>query len=486
MTIQGVPVPDIALIPAAGEGVRAYPKTGWMPKPLLPVAGRTLIERNIELLRDALSIRDIVVITGHLGQQIREHCGDGSRFGVRLRYVDCPDPGIGLARGMLLAEPLLDRTFVTVLGDELYLETNHHELRAPGAGNLAVCAITRHLDKRAIQKNYSVELDGHRITAIVEKPEEVHGSWLGCGTYVLTPEIFERIRGAPSSPRSGRVELMDVIGREAREGRVEAFELSGQYMNVNSIEDYNEGNYLARSLGFESRRVSVVIPTRNEEETIEAVARDFASAPQVDEVLVVDNASGDRTVERARAGGARVEQVSLVGYGDTIAWGLDHAQGEILIVTEADHSFRARDLGKLLEYAKDADLVMGTRTTREMVEQGTNMVGIVRWANVLVGQLVEVAWWSQQPRFTDVGCTYRAIWRDTWQTIRRNVHATGPEFAPEVMIEVLRARRRVVEIPVSYFPRAGGESKHSKNFRHLSRTALRMLLLIFSRRLRRS
>src|SRR5262249_39766292 len=154
----------------------------------------------------------------------------------------------------------------------------------------------------------------------------------------------------------------------------------------------------------------------NEEESIGYVVRDFKDA--VSEVLVVDNSSRDRTAEVARAEGARVETVRLTGYGDTIRHGLDHATGDILVVVEADSSFRARDLSKLLEYLKDADMVVGTRTTREMIEQGTNMRGPVRWGNVLVAKGVELLWWGQQPRFTDVGCTYRALWRDTYARIR--------------------------------------------------------------------
>jgi glycosyltransferase involved in cell wall biosynthesis len=94
--------------------------------------------------------------------------------------------------------------------------------------------------------------------------------------------------------------------------------------------------------------------------------------------VVVNNSSRDRTAEVACEHGARVESVSLKGYGDSIKHGLDNAVGDILIITEADHSFRAKDLDKLLEYLKDADMVIGTRTTREMIAQGANMRGPVR------------------------------------------------------------------------------------------------------------
>jgi len=175
--------------------------------------------------------------------------------------------------------------------------------------------------------------------------------------------------------------------------------------------------------------------------------------------------------------------VRLTGYGDTIRAGLDLATGDILVVVEADYSFRARDLGKMLEYLKDADMVIGTRTTRELVEQGANMRGPVRWGNVIVAKLVELMWWNLQPRFTDVGCTYRALWKSTYQAIRPLLHGVGPELSPEMMVAALMARRRIIEVPVSYHRRIGGESKHSANYWRISRTALRMLRTIARKRL---
>src|SRR5690606_2427078 len=138
------------------------------------------------------------------------------------------------------------------------------------------------------------------------------------------------------------------------------------------------------------------------------------------------------------------------------------ATGDILVLVEADHSFRAKDLGKLLEFMKDADMVIGTRTTRQMIEQGTNMRGAVRWANVAFGKIIEALWWSQEPRFTDVGCTYRAIWRDVYEKIRPRLVGIGPEASPELMIELLRQRGRAIEIPVSYYPRLRSEEHTSE------------------------
>jgi glycosyltransferase involved in cell wall biosynthesis len=171
-----------------------------------------------------------------------------------------------------------------------------------------------------------------------------------------------------------------------------------------------------------------------------------------------------------------------MGYGDALKRGMAAATGDILVLTEADATFRAKDLGKFLEFLKDADMVIGTRTTRQMIEQGANMEGLLRWGNVFVGKLIEALWWKLEPRFTDVGCTYRAIWRDAYLKIRAYLTSNDAAFSPEMMIEMLRVQGRVIEIPVSYYRRRGGVSKHSGSFRHSARTAMRMLRLIFSKR----
>ena len=471
-----------ALIPAAGRGLRAYPKTKYLPKPLLEIDGKTLLQRNIEILRDELSIKDITVIVGYEGEQIISRFGSGGSLGVALRYLKCDDAEIGLARGLLLAETLFQKPFVTMLGDELYHRANHRELLASFDHSVqAVCAVLTTNDLHQIKKNYSLQMHDGFISALIEKPQTIENNLLGCGTFVFTPEIFTAIRNTPVSSRSGRNELIDAINLLAQTSKtVRPFYLTGRYFNINTVDGYNYAQYKIRAERFANCKVSVVIPAYNEEQSIGFVVDDFKD--QVDEVLVVNNSSRDNTAQVAAAAGARVETAKLIGYGDTIRYGLDRAIGDILVVVEADHSFKSRDLSKLLEYLKDADMVIGTRTTRELVEQSTNMRGPVRWGNVFVAKGVEVLWWKQQPRFTDVGCTYRALWRETYQAIRPLLRGVGPELSPEMMIAVLQVNKRIIEVPVSYHQRIGGESKHSANYFKISQTALRMLRTILRQR----
>lgn len=234
---------------------------------------------------------------------------------------------------------------------------------------------------------------------------------------------------------------------------------------------------------FDQRTVSLVIPAYNEEATIAQVVAEFRQEPLLDEILVVDNNCRDRTAELARDAGARVVPESRPGYGAALAAGMDAARGDLLVLCEADGSFRARDLVKLLVYLQDAGMVMGTRTTRQMVQQGANMRFLLRWGNVFMAKFLQLLWLRpHEPRFTDVGCTYRALTRETWQRIRPLLRETGPAFSPEMMCAALQTRTRVIEIPVTYSPRLGGESKHSDTLGRQIRTAWKMFKTICRKR----
>ena len=239
----------------------------------------------------------------------------------------------------------------------------------------------------------------------------------------------------------------------------------------------------------QGKSVSLVIPAYNEEDTIAEVVTEYRAllggpAPLLDEIVVVDNNCKDRTAERAIAAGARVVKESRPGYGAALTGGMDAAKGDLLVLTEADGSFRARDVKKLVMYLEDADFEVGTRTTRQMVEQGANMRFLLRWGNVAMAKWLELLWYFRhEPRFTDVGCTYRALTRECWHKIRGAMTNPGPAFSPEMMCEALMKGCRVIEVPVTYSPRAGGESKHSDTFSRQARTAWKMFRVITRKRL---
>lgn len=108
-----------AMILAAGRGERLRPLTDRLPKPLLPVAGKPIIEYTIESLVNG-GFSDIVINLAYLGEKIKTALGNGSRFNARLIYSDEGETGLETAGGIIHALPLLgDRPFLVVNGDIL-------------------------------------------------------------------------------------------------------------------------------------------------------------------------------------------------------------------------------------------------------------------------------------------------------------------------------------------------------------------------------
>jgi len=475
------------VIPAAGKGMRAYPSAKYIPKVMFEVNGKPIIQRSVELMRDKLGIKRIYVILGYSGDMIRSYLKDGSELGVDITYLTNDRIEEGLTRSIYVVKECVTSPFIVLLGDEVYINTNHEQILSMLNHDFnVICAVKETDSSEAIRKNYSVELRDGQITSLVEKPREIRNNYLGCGTYVFKSSFFDYVEKTPCSSRSNVVELTDVINTVAKEsGGVLPFFLKGDYVNVNTVEDLNMANYVFRSKTFDQYKISVIIPALNEEKTIASVIKDF-KVPEVDEIVVVDGNSTDNTVKFAAEAGARVvtkPSSSVPGYGEKLRYGMEMAEGDVLVLTEADGTFKSKDLGKILEYLKDADMVVGTRTTRQMIEQGANMDWFLRWGNVFLGKLLEVLWWGDEPRFTDVGCTYRGLWKDAFVKVKDNLQAAGPEFSPEMMIEFIRAKKRVIEIPVSYHRRVSGESKHGGTYRRKTKTGFKMMFLMFRKRL---
>jgi hypothetical protein len=78
------------------------------------------------------------------------------------------------------------------------------------------------------------------------------------------------------------------------------------------------------------------------------------------------------------------------------------------------------------------------------------MRGVVRLSHILLGKLIELLWAGHRVRLTDVGCTFRLLWRYCWEDIQAQVKAPGPEFVLQMTLETLRGRKRLIEVPVSF------------------------------------
>ncbi len=231
---------------------------------------------------------------------------------------------------------------------------------------------------------------------------------------------------------------------------------------------------------WQGQRVTVVFPAYNEEDGIADAVADFGGIEAVDEVLVVDNNSKDATAQRAKAAGARVVQEPKQGYGNALRRGMQEAQGEYVVLAEPDGTFMGKDVLKLLTYADDFDLVLGTRTTRELIWRGANMGWQLRWGNWIVAKVLQVLFGG--PSLSDCGCTLRLIRRNAAGRMLPRLTVGGSHFLPEMVCLALLDKARLIEVPVNYRHRVG-ESKITGSMQTALRVGARMLGLIVRYRL---
>jgi glycosyltransferase involved in cell wall biosynthesis len=227
-------------------------------------------------------------------------------------------------------------------------------------------------------------------------------------------------------------------------------------------------------------RISVVFPAYNEEEYISKAVADFRELGVVDEIVVVDNNSKDRTAAQAAAAGARVIQEAQQGYGCAIRRGLKEASGDLIVVCEPDGTFQAKDLWKFLAYCEEFDFVLGTRTSKALIWNGANMGYFLKWGNWAVGKLLEFLY--NGPSLTDVGCTYRLIHREALLKIQDQFRVRASHFSPEMMLVAIKNGLSTVEIPVHYRPRVGVSKITGNKLRAFS-LGLKMIALILGRRI---
>lgn len=468
----------IGVIPAAGRGTRAYPYTKGIPKSMLEVAGEPNLQRVIEIMRDQLRISEIVIIIGNFGAAIRNYFGDGARFGVRLRYVENDAIDKGLSYSILLSRPYVNEHFCVILADECYLGSNHEELLASDYRNaLATCAVVATNAPEQISKNYAVHVEDGLIRRIVEKPKEPGEALLGLGTFVFSPEFYDHLEAALASTGGEPNDPVSILGRLCHNGaRVLPFYLHGRYVNINDRDELNLASYLVRCRHFESRSLAMVLLMKGSvPDTIRTLA-DFGALHRFCQLVLVLPPGVDFPAEAAH--GAHCVVAPSGQYGDMLRAGLDAAEADILFSAYSDGSFTPGDVPKFLEYLKDADFVVGTRTTRQLIQQGSNMRGVVRFAHVALAKFLEAVWWSYEPRFTDVGCVYRALWSSTYRLIRPHLCASGPESAVEMLVETLKCRKRIIEIPVSFHIRRKGMKERDQTLR----TFFTIMVLILKRR----
>lgn len=232
---------------------------------------------------------------------------------------------------------------------------------------------------------------------------------------------------------------------------------------------------------FRNKKVSVVFSTYNEEQSVARVINDYFHTGVVDEVIAVDNNALGNTEHEIKKTSATYIKETKQGYGHGYMRALKEATGDLIIMTEVDGTFLAKDIEKFLAYIDDFDVVFGTRTSRATIWSGAFMPWSVRLGNWAVAKVLEVL--HNAPTLTDVGCTYRLLSRKAFEHIIDLFPQSdgGPRFSPEMMIWLVRRKLKTVEIPVMYLPRVG-ESQYTGSVWKAAKLGVRMIWLIIKYR----
>jgi glycosyltransferase involved in cell wall biosynthesis len=223
------------------------------------------------------------------------------------------------------------------------------------------------------------------------------------------------------------------------------------------------------------KRVSVVLMTYAERDSIRSVIDGFIDTGVVDEVLVVNNNAEAGTEEEIAKTKARQVFEPQQGYGHATRRGLLEASGELIVLAEPDGTFVPQDIRKLLVYSDECDAVFGTRTTRELIWHGANMEWFLRWGNWAVAKLIEILF--NTSHLSDVGCTYRLFDRETAHRIAETMTVGGSHAGAEILLVTIVSGARFVEVPVNYLPRVGVSSVTGEPLKAIA-VGLQMILLI--------
>ena len=239
-------------------------------------------------------------------------------------------------------------------------------------------------------------------------------------------------------------------------------------------------------------RMVVAITAYNDAEATAQAVEDFSRQPGVMRVLVIDNNSTDGTAEVAAASGATVVREPRQGYGYAcmrgLAEGLKVAEADVIVLTEGDGTFFAEDTAKFLAYIDNADLVLGNRVVRGLIENDSQMDPFFTWGNMAVAMLLRLRFWDGRhlgpAGLMDVGCTFRAIRRPALERILPDLIVGGDHFSLHMILVAMAHDLSVVEIPVRLRRRVGQSKGASQSLWKGTQVGLAMIWHILTFRLK--
>jgi len=230
------------LVLSGGKGTRLRPITYTSAKQLVPVANKPVLFRVVEAITEA-GIDDIGIVVGDTAEEIMKAVGDGSRWDVRITYIEQEDP-LGLAHAVKISEPFLGQDrFVMFLGDNVIQGGISNLIRQFEGSEWNTQIVLKEVGN---PQQYGVaELNGEgQILRLVEKPKTPRSNLALVGIYMFDHHVFEAVEGIKPSWR-GELEITDAIQWLVDHGhKVYPYVHQGWWIDTGKMEDMLEANRL--------------------------------------------------------------------------------------------------------------------------------------------------------------------------------------------------------------------------------------------------
>jgi mannose-1-phosphate guanylyltransferase len=312
-----------AVILVGGQGTRLRPLTSTVPKPVVPLVNRPFISYMLEWLREH-GIDDVILSCGFLATSVRNVLGDGSGLGLRLRFIEEPEPR-GTAGAVKLAEPMLDERFLMLNGDVLTdIDLTKQIAQHEDTGARATLALVPVGDPTA----YGLVIleQDNAVKDFVEKPssDRVKSNLISAGAYVLEREILELV--APDRNVSIEREVWPQLIGEGLYG----FPSESYWLDIGTPERYLQGTF-------------DIIEGNVHTAVLERLGGDWLAIHEGAEVLgrVIPPAVLERGVQVAE--GAHVGSLAVLGADVSIGAGSTVERSVILNGTRIGEGCELRD-----------------------------------------------------------------------------------------------------------------------------------------------
>ena len=214
--------------------------------------------------------------------------------------------------------------------------------------------------------------------------------------------------------------------------------------------------------------ISVVMPCFNEEETVATCVskalQAFYELGIQGEVVVCDNSSTDESASVAEAAGARVVPEAVPGYGSALMTGIAASRGKYIIMGDADDTYDFHEIASFVTYLRQGyDLVMGSRF------KGKILPGAMSWSHRYIGNpiLSGILNLLFNTNISDSHCGMRGFTQEAYKKL--NLNSSGMEFASEMVFKASRAKLKMADVPINYYPRKGSSKLNTVQdaWRHL-------------------